>query len=158
MTCSGDASPRWRLQSASTPAERITPLADAYYRPAEVTDEHRSATSEVIESYVARLRALGIADRARAEAMNRVNPKYVLRNYLPSWRSTEPPRAVPRPLANCSTSCAAPTTNSPIEGPTRRCVRTGRAPESAAASSPAALSTPISRSRDGLKLLVRGNF
>ena len=64
------------------PAERITPLADAYYRPTEVTDEHRSATSEFIESYVARLRALGIADQARAEAMNRVNPKYVLRNYL----------------------------------------------------------------------------
>ncbi|WP_420444890.1 protein adenylyltransferase SelO [Candidatus Poriferisodalis sp.] len=64
------------------PAERIAPMADAYYRPAELTDEHRSATSEFIEGYAARLRALGIADQARAEAMNRVNPKYVLRNYL----------------------------------------------------------------------------
>ena len=64
------------------PAERIAPLADAYYRSAELTNEHRSATSEFIEGYAARLRALGIADEARAEAMNRVNPKYVLRNYL----------------------------------------------------------------------------
>lgn len=64
------------------PAERIAPLADAYYRRSEVTDEHRSATSEFVERYAARLRAMGIADPARAAAMNRVNPKYVLRNYL----------------------------------------------------------------------------
>ena len=64
------------------PAERIAPLAAAYYRPAEVTDEHRAATSEFVENYAARLRALGVADEARAEAMNQANPKYVLRNYL----------------------------------------------------------------------------
>ena len=64
------------------PSARIAPLADAYYQPSEVTDEHRSATSDFVERYAARLRALGIADHARAEAMNRVNPKYVLRNYL----------------------------------------------------------------------------
>ena len=64
------------------PADRIAPLADAYYRPTEVTDEHRSATSEFVERYAERLRGLAIADTARAEAMNRVNPKYVLRNYL----------------------------------------------------------------------------
>ena len=64
------------------PADRIAPLADAYYRPAEVTAEHRSATSEFVERYAERLRELAIADTARAEAMNRVNPKYVLRNYL----------------------------------------------------------------------------
>ncbi len=64
------------------PAKRIAPLADAYYQPSEVTDEHRSATSEFVERYAARLRALGIADAARTETMNRVNPKYVLRNYL----------------------------------------------------------------------------
>ena len=64
------------------PADRIAPLADAYYRPAEVTDEHRSAMSEFVERYAERLRELAIADTARAEAMNRVNPKYVLRNYL----------------------------------------------------------------------------
>ena len=64
------------------PAKRIAPLADAYYEPSEVTDQHRSATSKFVERYAARLRALGVADTARAEAMNRVNPKYVLRNYL----------------------------------------------------------------------------
>ena len=64
------------------PHERISPLAEAYYRPEEVTDEHRSATSDFIEGYAARLRALGIADVSRAETMNQVNPKYVLRNYL----------------------------------------------------------------------------
>ena len=64
------------------PAERIDPLAAAYYRPEEVTDEHRSATSEFVERYAARLRELGIEDGPRAAAMNRVNPKYILRNYL----------------------------------------------------------------------------
>ncbi len=64
------------------PAARIAPLADAYYQPSKVTDEHRSATAEFVERYAARLRALGISDAARAEAMNQVNPKYVLRNYL----------------------------------------------------------------------------
>ena len=64
------------------PAERIAPLADAYYQPSEVAGEHRSATSEFVERYAARLRALGIADAARVEAMNRTNPKFVLRNYL----------------------------------------------------------------------------
>ena len=64
------------------PAERVAPLSDAYYRPAEVTGEHRCATSEFVERYAARLRELGIADPARAETMSRVNPKYVLRNYL----------------------------------------------------------------------------
>ena len=64
------------------PAERIAPLADAYYRPEELGDEHRSAASAFVERYAARLRALGIADGPRAEAMNQVNPKYVLRNYL----------------------------------------------------------------------------
>ncbi len=76
-----------RLASVETaegidPAGRIAPLADAYYRPDEVTDEHRSATSEFVERYAARLRSLGISDEARAEAMNGVNPKFVLRNYL----------------------------------------------------------------------------
>ena len=76
-----------RLATVSTaegidPAERIAPLADAHYRPEELTEEHRSATSEFVERYAARLRALGIADGDRAAAMNRVNPKYVLRNYL----------------------------------------------------------------------------
>ncbi len=64
------------------PNERMFPLVDAYYRPDEVTDEHRSATSEFIEGYAARMRGLGIADATRAETMNRANPKYVLRNYL----------------------------------------------------------------------------
>ncbi len=64
------------------PTQRIAPLADAYYRPSEVTDEHRLATSEFVERYATRLRALGIDDAARTEAMNRVNPRFVLRNYL----------------------------------------------------------------------------
>ena len=85
------------------PAERIAPLADAYYRPTEVTDEHRAATSEFVENYAARLRALGVADEARAEAMNQANPKYVLRNYLAQLAIDAPPRAAPRPSANCST-------------------------------------------------------
>ncbi len=76
-----------RLATVSTaqdvaPIARIAPLTDAYYRPADVSDEHRSVTSGLVERYAARLRGLGIADEARSEKMNAVNPVYVLRNYL----------------------------------------------------------------------------
>ena len=78
----------WRRMAAMSttdriePLERIASLTDAHYQPDTVTDEHRSAICEFTEAYSSRVRALGIADDSRAEAMNRVNPKYVLRNYL----------------------------------------------------------------------------
>jgi uncharacterized protein YdiU (UPF0061 family) len=57
-------------------------LADAYYRPEEISDEVREKTQSWFEGYRDRVRSAGIGDARRLEKMNRVNPLYVLRNYL----------------------------------------------------------------------------
>ncbi|MDG2112823.1 MAG: YdiU family protein, partial [Actinomycetota bacterium] len=62
--------------------ERVDPLGAAHYTPAAVGDEHWVAIAEFGRNYSARLRALGVLDDTRRSAMNTVNPKYVLRNYL----------------------------------------------------------------------------
>lgn len=76
------ASPVAASGAAERAVERATPLAAAYYKPAEVGSDARAATQAFCDHYAARLGALGIDDDARRVAMNRVNPKYVLRNYL----------------------------------------------------------------------------
>ena len=60
----------------------IEPLMGAYYVPAQVTDPYRERMASWLRNYVTRLRTDGIDNDARRTAMNAVNPKYVLRNYL----------------------------------------------------------------------------
>jgi uncharacterized protein YdiU (UPF0061 family) len=55
-------------------------LADAYY--GDVPAAHREATVRWLRAYQARVRTDGTADAARRAAMNAINPKYVMRNYL----------------------------------------------------------------------------
>jgi uncharacterized protein YdiU (UPF0061 family) len=57
-------------------------LASAYYRPEQWTPEVRQQTQEWLSDYVSLLRSTGVAGSVRREEMNRVNPQYVLRNYL----------------------------------------------------------------------------
>lgn len=64
-------------EDASTAA-----LADAWYRPDEITDEYRTRLGAWLERYRRRLQEDGHSDEHRAAGMNAVNPKYVLRNYL----------------------------------------------------------------------------
>jgi uncharacterized protein YdiU (UPF0061 family) len=59
-------------------AELVAPLADAYYLDG-AADEVASQTAAWVRRYAA---AVDVDDAARAEAMNRVNPLYVARNYL----------------------------------------------------------------------------
>lgn len=56
-------------------------LADAYYVE-DIGEEARAATTTWLERHRRLAETDGRSGRARAEAMNRVNPKYVLRNYL----------------------------------------------------------------------------
>lgn len=65
-----------------TPSERVEALDAAYYLPDDVSGDARSATAQFGTDYATRLRALGVEDARRRDAMNSVNPKYVLRNYL----------------------------------------------------------------------------
>ncbi len=59
-----------------------TELADAFYLPDELTDEVRGKITDWLDAYCARVRADGTSDADRRTAMNLVNPKFVLRNYL----------------------------------------------------------------------------
>ncbi|MEM9134390.1 MAG: YdiU family protein [Actinomycetota bacterium] len=57
-------------------------VADAYYTPDTVGEEARTRTVEWLRAYGERCRLEKRGDAERAVAMNAVNPKYVLRNYL----------------------------------------------------------------------------
>ena len=54
----------------------------AYYRPDEVTGERRERINAWLRAYLMRTRQEGRPADERRAAMNAVNPKYVLRNYL----------------------------------------------------------------------------
>ena len=57
-------------------------LRDAYYSPEKVFDRELTRILNWVHDYQARLRLDGVSNEARRERMNRVNPNYVLRNYL----------------------------------------------------------------------------
>ena len=63
------------------PGPHAGPLSPAYYAP-DIGQEAREATEGWLRRHRVLAREDGRTGRARAEAMNRVNPKYVLRNYL----------------------------------------------------------------------------
>ncbi|HYQ18465.1 MAG TPA: YdiU family protein [Polyangiaceae bacterium] len=62
--------------------ERLAPLEVAFYDPTNVSAEHRARLGGWLRRYAARLREDGSADAERKLRMNRVNPKFVLRNYV----------------------------------------------------------------------------
>jgi uncharacterized protein YdiU (UPF0061 family) len=57
-------------------------VAPAYYKPEEVVGEVKQEMVSWLRRYQDRLGQEAVDDAERAEQMNRVNPKYVLRNYL----------------------------------------------------------------------------
>ena len=62
--------------------ELVAPLLDAYYVAEQFSGDHRANTIAWLRRYRARVAAGGRSDEQRRRAMNSVNPKYVLRNYL----------------------------------------------------------------------------
>lgn len=76
-----------RLADLEEPADAadellLAPLHDAYYRPDQLTCERKARIGRWLRGYLARARQNGMPDEERAERMNKINPKYVLRNYL----------------------------------------------------------------------------
>jgi uncharacterized protein YdiU (UPF0061 family) len=65
-----------------SPEELPAALDEAYYTPEEITKEYRHRMNSWLQSYVKRLQQDKLPDELRRHKMNRVNPKYVLRNYL----------------------------------------------------------------------------
>lgn len=60
----------------------VEALTSAWYDPASVDAGYRRQLEAWLSRYAARVRADGTDDAERRARMNRVNPKYVLRNYL----------------------------------------------------------------------------
>lgn len=66
----------------ATDDELLTPITEAYYAPDQLSKDARARMLDWLRRYVARVEEEGRPDAVRRAAMNRVNPKYVLRNYL----------------------------------------------------------------------------
>jgi len=63
-------------------AESMECLRPAFYDAAGLSDTHRARLAEWLARYQARLKIEAMPNDERVARMNRVNPKYVLRNYL----------------------------------------------------------------------------
>jgi serine/tyrosine/threonine adenylyltransferase len=68
--------------SARTDLELLAPLEQAFYDAPAVGSEHRARLAAWLRRYVARVAEDGTKDAERRLRMNRVNPKFVLRNYV----------------------------------------------------------------------------
>lgn len=78
---SATGSPADREESAVTP-DSMQPFADAWYQPETITPEYRRRVTGWLAAYGNRLRRDNVSGEERKTRMNRVNPKYVLRNYM----------------------------------------------------------------------------
>ncbi|MDJ0623773.1 MAG: YdiU family protein [Desulfocapsaceae bacterium] len=69
-------------QEASDRPDPLALFKDSFYRSEQLTPDYRERLSAWLTRYRMRLQQNGIPDVQRKAEMNRVNPKYVLRNYL----------------------------------------------------------------------------
>src|SRR5262245_26559338 len=67
---------------AADDAALVGVLQRSFYAEEAAQPEHRGRLAAWLRRYVARARQDGVDAAARQSGMNRVNPKYVLRNYL----------------------------------------------------------------------------
>lgn len=68
--------------NAASDTTLIGPLMSAYYAPEQLSPPVQEHAARWLRQYGGRLRQDGLSDTVRKERMNRVNPKYILRNYL----------------------------------------------------------------------------
>jgi len=62
--------------------QMLEPLLDAYYRIDALTEKYKSAMANWLRQYSIRIQQENTTQANRVQRMNKVNPKYVLRNYL----------------------------------------------------------------------------
>lgn len=60
----------------------LAPLMEAYYAPEALSKEDKKDICDWLRRYQQRVQCDGSSDQERKDRMHRVNPKYVLRNYL----------------------------------------------------------------------------
>ncbi len=71
------------LANIKTTSSDLTALiADAFYKPEELSDVVRKLWNDWLTKYRNRLQSEDRTDQERMQSMNAVNPKYVLRNYM----------------------------------------------------------------------------
>ena len=63
-------------------SEFLTVVKDAFYRPEELKSETLWFWKDWFALYINRLQKETLSDAERKEQMDKVNPKYVLRNYM----------------------------------------------------------------------------
>jgi len=63
-------------------SNRMQPLMDAYYHADDITGDIQHQITAWLNAYIQRLQQDGCSNPERKMRMNRINPKYVLRNYL----------------------------------------------------------------------------
>jgi uncharacterized protein YdiU (UPF0061 family) len=71
-----------KLADVGDDTDILTTLDSCWYRKEELTADYRAQLERWITDYRERLARDGLPIEQRRERMNRVNPKYVLRNYL----------------------------------------------------------------------------
>ena len=71
-----------RADRDAPPADPLEALRSAFYDPSSLSDDYRARLSAWLARYVERVREDAVSDADRRAAMNRVNPKYVFRNYV----------------------------------------------------------------------------
>ena len=70
------------VKKNASPSESIATINDAFYKPEEIKKEILKSWKNWFEKYLNRLKLEEQSDEERKTAMNSVNPKYVLRNYM----------------------------------------------------------------------------
>lgn len=58
------------------------PFGDAYYRPDQITSKYTKRFFQWLNMYAARLESEHLEFKTKRKNMNRINPKYIFRNYL----------------------------------------------------------------------------
>jgi uncharacterized protein YdiU (UPF0061 family) len=67
---------------ARASANNLQPLIPSFYENGQPSESHRQRLTEWLTRYEARLQVEAMPPRERISRMNRINPKYVPRNYL----------------------------------------------------------------------------
>ncbi len=70
------------VKKNASPGSAIATINEAFYKPEEIKKEILKAWENWFEKYLNRLNLEDHSDEERTIAMNSVNPKYVLRNYM----------------------------------------------------------------------------
>jgi len=71
-----------KIEKTDSPEVALTKIQEAFYTPSQCVGPVKTAWLDTFQLYLQRLAQESQTDAERAAAMNRVNPKYVLRNYM----------------------------------------------------------------------------